>query len=159
MENTKVNCNSNGKGHLTKHKDNKPMVVDGIKVNQRVIGSLLYLANGMKYDIAFVCQYFAKYMGHPCILHLQGVKCIFQYLQRIKNLVLQYGKMNASLKLVSYTDADWRRGQVIHCSLGGFAFAIEGALITWYSKKQPTILLSSIEAEYAASTIAAKKAL
>lgn len=147
------------KGNLAKHRNNKPLELDGVKLHQRAMGSILYLANGTRFNIAFACQHFAQFMAYLCCSHWLRVKWIVQYLQGLKHPVLKYGGKKANLRLVVCTGLDWRGCQVTRCLVDGFAFTMGGAVVTSSSKKKTTILLLLIEAEYAASTIAAKEAL
>ncbi|KAL0311685.1 UNVERIFIED_CONTAM: Retrovirus-related Pol polyprotein from transposon TNT 1-94 [Sesamum calycinum] len=65
--------------------------------------------------------------------------------------------MVSSLRLVGYSDADGSADRDELKSTLGYAFLLGGAAITWCSKKQPCISLSTMEAEYVASTIAYAK--
>ena len=57
--------------------------------------------------------------------------------------------------LVGYTDTDW--GSQNHChSISGFTFFIGDRVVSWSSKKQPIITLTSTEAEYVALTHSSK---
>src|SRR5215471_9169572 len=59
--------------------------------------------------------------------------------------------------LVGYSDADWA-SQLDRHSISGYAYLIGGGAISWSSKKQPVVALSSTEAEFIARTHAAKEA-
>ena len=59
--------------------------------------------------------------------------------------------------LEAYSDADWAL-QEHHYSISGYFFTIVGDVVSWSSKKQPTIVLSTTEAEYIAATHTAKEA-
>ena len=60
--------------------------------------------------------------------------------------------------LLGYVDADWA-GNMNDChSISGYTFITAGGAISWSSKKQPSISLSSIEAEYMTAAAAVKEA-
>ena len=61
---------------------------------------------------------------------------------------------DAPLALYGYTDADWASSISDRRSTSGFMFSFGSAAITWSSKKQPTVALSSIEAEYRGAAVA-----
>ena len=61
---------------------------------------------------------------------------------------------NAPLALYGYTDADWAGSIVDRSSTSGFMFSFGSVAVTWSSKKQPTVALSSIEAEYRGAAVA-----
>lgn len=65
---------------------------------------LLCLINGIRYNIVFICQYFAEYVAYLCTLHWQEIKQVFYYLEGIKDLVLKYRGKETSLQLEGYSD-------------------------------------------------------
>ena len=72
--------------------------------------------------------------------------------------MLNYGLFYAygsDVEVCGYTDADWAGSATDQCSTSGFMFSLGSAAITWSSKKQPTIALSSTEAEYRGAAVAA----
>jgi len=67
-------------------------------------------------------------------------------------------RKTSEMSLLGYVDVDWA-GDVNDCrSISGYTFVTAGAAISWSSKKQPSIALSSMEAEYMAAAAAAKEA-
>ena len=62
---------------------------------------------------------------------------------------------DAPLLLYGYTDADWAGSIADRRSMSGFIFSFGSAAVTWSSKKQPTVALSSTEAEYRGAAVAA----
>ena len=60
---------------------------------------------------------------------------------------------------MGYCDADWGQDPIDRKSISGYIFQINNVAISWSSKKQPTVALSSMEAEYMALTHAAKELL
>jgi hypothetical protein len=63
------------------------------------------------------------------------------------------------VQLAGYTDADWAGNAADHRSTSGYAFSIGSAVIAWSSKKQPTVALSSTEAEYQGAAVATCEAI
>jgi hypothetical protein len=63
------------------------------------------------------------------------------------------------VQLAGYTDADWAGNAADRRSTSGYAFSIGSAAVAWSSKKQPTIALSSTEAEYRGAAIATCEAI
>ena len=61
--------------------------------------------------------------------------------------------------LVGWTDLNQAQDLDDCCSVGGFIFEIAGSTVTWSSKKQPTVAISSAEAEYMTSANATRKAI
>jgi hypothetical protein len=85
------------------------------------------------------------------------VRQIFYYLRQYPDSSLHYTKSD-NLKLVGYCDASWANNDD-YSSISGFAFQFGTSLVSWSSKKQPIIALSSTEAEFVAVTSAAQEAL
>ena len=67
--------------------------------------------------------------------------------------------MKGEFDLVGWTDSNWAQDPDDRRSTSGFAFDIGGGVISWSSKKQPTVATSSVEAEYIASANATKEAV
>ena len=68
------------------------------------------------------------------------------------------GAIDSQAVLVGYCDADWGGGPGRR-SITGYAFLLAGGAISWQSKMQKTVALSTVEAEYMATTQAAKEAI
>jgi len=86
-----------------------------------------------------------------------AIKRSFRYLQGTLQMKLQFGA-TPSKEILGYCDADWG-GDLENRSTTGFVFMIGGGAISWSSKRQPTIALSTTEAEYMANTQATKEAI
>ncbi len=87
-----------------------------------------------------------------------AVKRIFRYLQGTLQMKLQFDA-TPSKEVFGYCDADWGGDLEDRRSTTGFVFMIGGGAISWNSKRQPTITLSTTEAEYMANTQATKDAI
>ena len=68
-------------------------------------------------------------------------------------------KFGMTEKLISYTDADWAGDASDRRSTSGYMFSLGSAAVAWSSKKQPTVALSSTEAEYRGATVATCEAI
>jgi len=90
--------------------------------------------------------------------HWMAVKRIFQYLQGTLQMKLQFD-VTTSKEVFGYCDADWGGDLEDRRSTTGFVFMIRGEAISWNSKWQPTIALSTMEAKYMANTQAIKEAI
>lgn len=111
-------------------------------------------------DLAFAVSTIAKYMANPGPNHWTAVKRIFHYLQGTLSKGLVYHKSSTSpLLLHVFTDADWGGDLDTRRLTGGYCFLLSQAAICWSSKKQPSVSLSSTEAEYMALSKAAIEAI
>ena len=121
---------------------------------QSAVGSLMYLMLGTRPDIAFAVSQVARFASNPSAEHWTAVQRIFRYLKKHPNLGLVF----SGDELLGYTDANWARDNDRR-STGGYLYKLGGAAISWSSKRQSTIALSSCEAEYMAASEAAKEAI
>ncbi|WJX88387.1 hypothetical protein P8452_70484 [Trifolium repens] len=122
----------------------------GSKVDQKLyrgmIGSLLYLT-ASRPDILYSVCLCARFQSDPREPHLTAVKRIFRYLKGTTNLGLLY-KKSLDSKLVGFCDADYAGDKIERKSTNGNCQFIGENLISWASKRQTTIALSTAEAEY-----------
>jgi len=115
---------------------------------RNLAGALQYLTF-TRPDIAYAIQQVCLYMHDPREAHLVAAKRILRYLQG----TLDFGLVipcSALTQLVVYTDADWAGCPDTRRSTSGYAVFLGGSLISWSSKRQPTVSCSSAEAEYRA---------
>src|SRR5882672_7715965 len=64
-----------------------------------------------------------------------------------------------NIKITGWVDSDWGAFTDTHRSISGYAFSLGSGLVSWSSKKQPTMAMSSTEAEYISSCHGAKEAV
>jgi hypothetical protein len=116
---------------------------------QRAIGSLMYAMVQTRPDISYAVSTLAQYSSNPDQTHWAGVKRVFRYLKGTQELGLEYSK-HASRQVVGYSDADYAGDRDNRRSTSGYVFMLAGSPITWASKKQTSVALSTCEAEYMA---------
>ena len=116
------------------------------KLYRGMIGSLLYLT-ASRPDILFSVCLCARFQSDPRESHLTAVKRIFRYLKGTTNLGLLY-KKSQDYKLVGFCDADYAGDRIERKSTSGNCQFLGENLISWASKRQSTIALSTAEAEY-----------
>eukprot|EP00253_Pinus_taeda_P026148 PITA_26148 len=114
-----------------------------------MIGSLVYLT-GTRLDIMHAVRVVGRFQENPKETHLQEVKIIFKYLQGTQNYGLWY-RRDTYLTLHAYTDADWVGSMDDRKSTSCGAFFMGSKLVSWFSKKQSLIALSTAKAEYVAA--------
>jgi hypothetical protein len=123
---------------------------------REAIGSLMYAALGTRPDISFAVSFLSQFMQNPGRAHWEAVKRVFRYLKGTKDTCLVIGGTGKGLE--AFSDADWASQEHRH-SISGYVFTIGGGAVSWSSKKQVIVALSTTEAEYIAATHAAKEAL
>uniref|UniRef100_A0A2N9GE70 CCHC-type domain-containing protein n=1 Tax=Fagus sylvatica TaxID=28930 RepID=A0A2N9GE70_FAGSY len=98
-----------------------------------------------------------KFQSNPGLAHWKAVKRILRYLKGTMDYVLCY--QGSDLRLIGYSDADWGSDLDERKSTSGYAFLLNNGAITWSSKKQPCIALSTMEAEYLACSETVQEAI
>ena len=119
------------------------------KVYRSMIGSLLYLCASRPDIMLSVCMC-ARFQAAPKECHLMAVKRILRYLVHTPSLGLWYPK-GATFDLIGYSDSDWAGDKVDRKSTSGSCQLLGRSLVSWASKKQNSISLSTAEAEYIAA--------
>jgi hypothetical protein len=87
------------------------------------------------------------------------VKRVLRYLKGTAHFGLAFGGSDSGADLIGWTDSDWAQDVDTRRSVGGFVFDVAGGSVSWSSKKQPTVALSTVEAEYMAASNATKEAI
>lgn len=123
---------------------------------REAVGSLMHLAVGTRPDIAFAVSTVAQFGANPGMAHWDAVKRIYRYLVGTKKLALTFGSCRQGLE--GFSDADGASQEHRH-AVSGYAFLLDGGAVSWGSKKQELVTLSTTEAEYVAATHAAKEAI
>lgn len=134
---------------------------DGEKIDQTqyqsLIGTLMYLAISTRPDILHSVSKMAQRNADPRKNHMVQLKHILRYLKGTIDLKLIYQPEGNQLE--GYVDSDWGGNSVDRKSYTGFIFYFGGSPITWESRKQKSVALSSTEAEYMAASEASKEAI
>ena len=125
---------------------------------QSLVRSLLYATIATRPDIAQTVGVVSKYNSNPSQLHLTAAKRILRYLKGTTELAIKYQKLDNE-SLIGYSDADWAGDQDDRHSTTGNLFIMAGGPISWLSKKQPIVALSTSEAEYIALSSASQEAV
>lgn len=123
-----------------------------------LIGSLLYLASHSRPDIAVSVGILSRKLSCPTELDWKEAKRILRYLIFTRHYKLKLGG-TAEWKLVGYSDADWAGDANDRKSCSGFLFGLGGATVSWTSRKQTCVTMSTMEAEYVALSEAAQEAV
>jgi hypothetical protein len=119
------------------------------------IGSVLWPVVVSRPDAAYAVGILSQFIQNPGQAHWEGVKRIIRYLGCTKDLWLTFGGLDENL-VKGYCDADWASQNHRH-SISGYSFHMGTGAVSWSSKKQNIVALSSTEAEYIAQTHAAKE--
>jgi len=138
-------------------------------VYRSMIGSLMYLMLCTRPDIAFAVGALSRYSSLPRTTHLTAAQHLLRYVKKTTHLGLTLGPFRTkALRPILYSDADWAGDLATRKSTGGYVCVLtekdtQGepilSAVSWSSKRQQTVALSSTEAEYMALTQATKEAI
>ena len=133
-------------------KDEGGVEVDST-VYKQMVGSLMYLT-ATRPDLMFIVSLISRYMERPTESHLLAAKRALRYIKGTVSLGMFY-KKGVSEELVGYTDSDYAGDQDDKKSTSGYVFLMSSGAISWSSKKQPVVTLSTTEAEFIAAASSA----
>jgi hypothetical protein len=125
---------------------------------RQAIGGLMYLMISTRPDIAYAVNIAARKMQSPTTQDWMNVKRILRYLKGTKTLKLSYTSTNPT-SLIGYSDASFADDKITRRSTGGYLFKMSNGAISWRSKKQEIVTLSTAEAELVSLCDASKEAL
>ena len=122
--------------------------------------SLMYAMVCTRPDIANAVGMVSRYMANPGKSYWEAVKLILRYLRGTSSHDLVFGGSKAmDCKLVGYYDSDYAGDMDRRKSTFGYVFTLGGTAISWRSRLQTVVALSTTEAELIAAVEAAKEAL
>lgn len=124
----------------------------------QLIGSLMYLSVCTRPDIAQAVEALARHMAKPTVAHWQAAKGVLRYISGTANYGITFGG-TGDIRLEAYCDADYAGDIDTRRSTTGYVFILSGGAISWSSRLQPTVAVSTTEAEYMAAAYAIKEAL
>ena len=122
-----------------------------------LIGSLQYVSLATRPDITFAISKLAQFLANPARIHLEAALRILRYLKGMSGRTLNLGGEVADL--AGFSDSDWGGDRDDRKSIGAYVFMMGDGAISWKTKKQSSVALSSVEAEYMGMCQAAKEAV
>ena len=127
-------------------------LLSDVSMYREAVGSLIYLTVCTRPDLSFIVSKLSQYFNEPTVEHFFTVKHVLRYLKGTSDKKLCYSKSNENLGIQAYSDANWAGDVKDRCSTTGYCVTLSqgGTLVSWKTKKQPTVALSTCEAEYIA---------
>lgn len=123
-----------------------------------LIGKMRYLVTGTRPDICYACNFLSRFMHNPGMAHWKSLVRVVRYLKHTTNYGIKFSSQSTSqpIPLLGWSDSDWGGESDTRRSTAGFVFTLAGGAITWQSKRQTSVTLSTAEAEFVAVALAAK---
>jgi len=125
---------------------------------RQAVGAMLYLATTTRPDIAAAMGILCRRVSNPRQRDWHALKRVIRYLKQTADLKLKICADN-NLELVGFADADWAGDISDRKSTSGYLYKLGTSLISWSSKKQVSVALSSTEAEYVSAALASQEAI
>ena len=117
----------------------------------QLVGSLLYLTSCTRPDIAYAVNMLTRYISCHDDTHMEAARMVCRYLSGTVSLGITYTRCEPSeYYLRGYSDSDFGSDKETRRSVTGYVFLMGTGVISWKSKSQHTVALSSTEAEYMA---------
>src|SRR5882724_11682589 len=145
--------------------DRESVVYENQKTYQALVGSLTYAAMSTCPDIGYVTQFLSQANKHPSQRDWNTVKRVLRYLKGTKELGIMFRRdpgmgqaEHDPASLWGYCNANYIEDPRDQKSTSSYTFMLAGGSISWKSKKQSSISLSTMEAEYYALGIACQEA-
>ena len=128
---------------------NNDLMADPKKYRE-IIGSLIYAMTCSRPDISWTVSKLSQKLSCPREEDMVAARHVLRYLRGTIDYELCLKKCDGNLNPVAYRDADWASSLEDRRSTTGYCFGLSnhGPLISWKSRRQPTIALSTCEAEY-----------
>ena len=124
------------------------------------VGSLMYLMVCTRPDIAYAVSVVSRYLANPGKNHWEAVKWILKYLRGTANVGLVFGTNHGNhVDVTGFVDSDYAKDPDKGRSITGYAFLVQGCVVSWKATLQHVVALSTTEAEYMALTEAVKEAI
>ncbi len=124
-----------------------------------IVGKCMYLSNCTRPDISFAVRELAKFMSNYGPKHYEAAKHLLRYLQGTRGRGIIYGNApNPYPIFKAFADSDWAMSEG-RKSVSGYIVELANGPLTWSSKQQVVIALSSCEAEYLACSHCARQIL
>ncbi|KAL7290916.1 hypothetical protein TKK_0015644 [Trichogramma kaykai] len=124
---------------------------------RELTGALMYLSIGTRPDITHAVSYPSQFNSCYGKDHWTAAKRVLRYLKGTSKLKLTYSRSEEGL--VGFADADWGSDITDRRSYSGYMFSLSNSAVSWCSKKQKSVALSSTETEYMSLSDAAKEAI
>jgi hypothetical protein len=126
---------------------------------RELVGCLNYLVVWTRYDIAAQVQILSRYVSNPGIAHWRAALRVLSYLRGTKEKGLVFRPGGEGIALTGASDSDHAGCPDTRRSTSGGGVFLNGLLVWWQSKRQPTVALSSAEAEWCAAVEVSRQLL
>lgn len=130
------------------------------KPYRKLLGALMWAQVATRPDLSYAVGLLARFQANPGLQHWKALVHVLGYVKGTLDYKITYSRTKGgSVKPVEYVDVDFGGDYNTQRSTGGYIFMVASRLVSWSSKRQPTVALSTMEAEYMALTRGAQQGL
>lgn len=115
---------------------------------RELIGCLTYATITSRPDLCAALNYFSRFQSCYTVEHFTHAKRMLRYIKGTLNMAMIFKRHEDASLLHGYTDSDWANDKNDRKSISGYVFKVFNNTVSWASRKQATVSLSSTEAEY-----------
>ena len=126
------------------------------KPYRSVLGSIMWGQLATRPDLSFAVSLLSRFQSNPGIEHWKALMHVMGYVLNTIDYGLTYSR-DATLTPLAFVDADYGGCRDTRRSTSGYVFTMAGGPVTWSSKRQATVALSTVEAEYVAMSRCAQQ--
>ncbi|CAI7855279.1 unnamed protein product [Closterium sp. NIES-54] len=120
-----------------------------VQLYQSTVWSLMYASTTTQPQIAYAVSQLSKVVSCPKAFHLQAAKRVLRYLKGcVKSGIIYPAHSKPQVELVGFSDADYAGDSADQKSHTSYFYCLNGAAISWQSKRQPVVAFSTTESEY-----------
>ncbi|CAI7843228.1 unnamed protein product [Closterium sp. NIES-53] len=120
-----------------------------VQLYQSIVGSLMYASTTTQPQITYAVSQLSKVVSCPKAFHLQATTRVLRYLKGcVKSGIFYPAHSKPQVELVGFSDADYAGDSADRKSHTSYVYCLNGAAISWQSKRQPMVALSTTESEY-----------
>lgn len=126
---------------------------------RELVGCLMYVTVTSRPDISAAVNYFSGFQSCATDIHWSHLKRILRYLRGTVDLKLVFHRDDVNGIMSGYVDSDWAGNITDRKSVSGYVFKVYSSTVSWATRKQTSVALSSAEAEYMALSVAVTEAI
>ena len=147
---------------IVKIGDNVSEVFEDNTLYRSIVGSLVYLSSCTRPDLSYLVTKLSERLENPTQAHYSACKYALRYLCGTidKGLIYKPCPVSPGAQIIGYSDSDWGSSSD-RKSFSGYCYQLSGvnSFVSWKCKKQPTVALSTCEAEYIAASFALQEGI
>ncbi|XP_057310095.1 uncharacterized protein LOC130648091 [Hydractinia symbiolongicarpus] len=153
-------CEQNPAAYILDETSDTEKTDNDTKLYRLMVGSIVYAMTCSRPDLSYVVTKLSQHLSKPENSDWIMVKHVFRYIKNTVSYTFTFRKLNhEEFRLYAFCDADWASSLDNGRSITGYCISINpsGPPISWRSKKQASVALSTCEAEFMALSLTAQE--